>query len=160
MTNAAKGVDDYRLGVGIMLLNADNQVLVAQRIDKVSDAWQMPQGGIDQGEDPLATAFRELAEEIGTNDAEVITETDGWLTYDLPEDLRAKLWRGRYKGQRQKWYAMRYLGRDEDINLETEHPEFSAWKWASIDDLPDLIVPFKRPLYEQIVAVMKDKVGL
>ncbi|MQX37443.1 RNA pyrophosphohydrolase [Roseospira navarrensis] len=139
----------YRRGVGVMLVNADGLVFVAQRIDFKSDAWQMPQGGIDKGEDPLATARRELEEETGIPPhlTEVLAETDGWLRYDLPEDLRAKLWRGRFRGQEQKWYLMRFLGRDEDVNLETEHPEFSAWQWVPPARTMDLIVPFKRTLY-------------
>ena len=145
----------YRPGVGVMLLNDLNQALVAQRIDMPSEAWQMPQGGIDPGEDPLATAFRELEEEIGTANADLLGETADWLCYDLPEDLRHKLWKGKYRGQRQKWYAMRFKGTESEINLETDHPEFSAWKWAALDDLPDLIVPFKRRLYEDIVRELR-----
>lgn len=145
----------YRPGVGVMLLNDLNQALVAQRIDMPSEAWQMPQGGIDPGEDPLATAFRELEEEIGTANADLLGETADWLCYDLPEELRRKLWKGKYRGQRQKWYAMRFKGTESEINLETDHPEFSAWKWAPLDDLPDLIVPFKRRLYEDIVRELR-----
>lgn len=142
----------YRRGVGMMLLNPDNQVFVAKRIDMISDAWQMPQGGIDEGEDPRATAIRELAEEIGTDKADIIAESSDWLRYDLPEHLVPKLWKGQYRGQEQKWFLLRFTGADADINIETEHPEFLAWKWAPMHTLPDLIVPFKRPLYEQVVA--------
>lgn len=142
----------YRPCVGVMLLNADNQVFVAQRRDMKTEAWQMPQGGIDKGETPRDAAFRELEEETGTRNAEILAETQGWLDYDLPLDLLPKLWKGRYRGQRQKWFAMRYLGRDEDIDIETEEPEFSAWKWADVDELPSLIVSFKRELYRQVVA--------
>ncbi|KAA5604892.1 RNA pyrophosphohydrolase [Roseospira marina] len=145
----------YRRGVGIMLANADGAVFVAQRIDFKSDAWQMPQGGIDPGEDPRDTADRELEEETGIPPrlTEVIAESPGWLRYDLPDDLRPRLWGGRYRGQEQKWYLMRFLGRDTDITLETEHPEFSAWRWAPPDQVVDLIVPFKRGLYTQVLDV-------
>ncbi len=141
----------YRPGVGIMLLDQRSHVLVAQRIDSPSAAWQMPQGGIDDGETPEAAAMRELGEEIGTNHAEIIGVSADWLTYDLPEDLVPVLWGGRYRGQRQKWFAMRYLGRDADINLETAEPEFSDWKWVAPAELPDVIVPFKRALYSQLL---------
>lgn len=142
----------YRLGVGIMLLNSQNNVFVAKRIDTLAEAWQMPQGGIDEGEDPLIAAYRELAEETSVTDVELIAESRGWLSYDLPDDLIPKLWKGRYRGQKQKWYAMRLIGDENQINLETSHPEFSEWKWIEIPALPDVIVPFKRPLYEQIVS--------
>ncbi len=142
----------YRKGVGIMLINRAGLVFVAQRIDVPFEAWQMPQGGIDKGEAPLDAAFREMEEEIGTARAEVIGETPGWLRYDLPDELRAKLWKGKYVGQKQKWYAMRFLGDDSDITLETAHPEFREWKWAPVSALTEMIIPFKRPLYEQVVA--------
>jgi putative (di)nucleoside polyphosphate hydrolase len=141
----------YRPAVGIMLLNPDNRVFVAQRCE-MPGAWQMPQGGIDPGEDPRQAAFRELAEEIGTAKAEVIAESAQWLRYDLPPELVGRVWGGRYRGQAQKWFAMRFVGRDEDINLETEHPEFDAWQWVPAADLPRLIVPFKRQLYLNILA--------
>lgn len=146
----------YRLGVGAVLLNADGLVFVAKRIDTPGDAWQMPQGGIDADEDPREAVMRELEEEIGTNNAEIIAQTEGWLTYDLPKEVRKKVWKGRYRGQKQKWYALRYLGKDSDIDLEThKHPEFSAWQWADMLQLPDLIVPFKRDLYVDIVERFK-----
>jgi len=146
----------YRLGVGAVLINADGLVLVAQRLDTPGDAWQMPQGGIDAGEDPRATVLRELAEEIGTANAEIIGETDGWLTYDLPKDIRKTIWKGRYRGQKQKWFALRFLGDDDEIDLEAhKHPEFSTWKWVAFDTVPDLIVPFKRSLYQDIVGTFQ-----
>ena len=141
----------YRPGVGIMLFNGAGLVLVARRIDMVSEAWQMPQGGIEEGELPIDAAFRELAEEIGTAKAEVLAEAEDWLDYDLPHDLVAILWQGRFRGQTQKWFAMRFTGRDADIDIATEDPEFSAWKWAEPAALPDLIVPFKRDLYAELV---------
>lgn len=142
----------YRPCVGIMLLNARGQAFVARRIDMPSEAWQMPQGGIDVGETPLQAALRELREEIGTDKAEVLAESEHWLDYDLPEELIGKLWGGRYRGQTQKWFVMRFTGTDSDINIATEEPEFLDWKWADLDRLPSLIVPFKRRLYEQLVA--------
>ena len=142
----------YRPCVGIMLLNHVGMVFVGKRIDNVTEAWQMPQGGIDAGEDPRQAAFRELKEEIGTDHAEVLAESRGWLDYDLPRDLADKVWRGRFRGQTQKWFALRFLGQDSDIDIETEHPEFNAWRWAPMADLPRLIVPFKRDNYEKVVA--------
>jgi putative (di)nucleoside polyphosphate hydrolase len=137
---------DYRRGVGIMLLNHRNEVLVGQRADAKGDAWQMPQGGIGEDEDPRDAAFRELKEEIGTDKAQIIAESKAWLRYDLPPERR-KRWDGRWQGQQQKWFVMRFQGVDTDINVATEHPEFSAWKWVPLEHLPDLIVSFKRQLY-------------
>jgi len=142
----------YRRGVGIMLLNRDGKVFVGRRIDQEEEAWQMPQGGIDRGETPRDAAFRELREETGTDKADVVAESKGWLTYDLPGALRGRLWRGRYVGQKQKWFAMRFQGRDGDIDLATHHPEFSAWRWVGHDQLVTLIVPFKRALYGDVLA--------
>ena len=145
----------YRPGVGIMLLNPAGRVFVARRIDMPSEAWQMPQGGIDPGEAPAMAAFRELEEETGTADAEILAESPDWLDYDLPAELIGKLWEGRYRGQTQKWFAMKFLGSDADIDIATEHPEFSDWKWAGIEELPDLIVPFKRTLYSELVRLFR-----
>lgn len=142
----------YRPCVGVTLFNRDGLVFVARRIDTEMEAWQMPQGGIDEGEDPRTTALRELEEEIGTSKAEIIAESRNWLTYDLPPELVGKVWKGRYRGQTQKWFAMRFLGEDSDINLETAHPEFCAWRWERLEHLPNLIVPFKRKLYQDIVS--------
>jgi len=141
----------YRPCVGIMLLNAVNEVFVAQRIDAIAEAWQMPQGGIDKGEEPAEAAMRELLEEIGTNNAEIIAEHPGWIPYDLPEHLVGRLWKGRYRGQTQKWFAMRFLGDDADIDIDTAEPEFNAWRWAPMGDLVDLAVPFKRHVYADLV---------
>lgn len=143
----------YREGVGMMLLNADNHVFVAKRIDTIAEAWQMPQGGIDRGELPKVAALRELKEEIGTNKASIIAESPDWLTYDLPDHLISKLWGGCYRGQKQKWFALRFEGVDSDININTEHPEFLAWKWVPMHMLPDIIVPFKRDMYQDIVRL-------
>ena len=143
----------YRAAVGIMLLNSRGAVFVARRLDMPTmPAWQMPQGGIDPGETPREAALRELQEEIGTAKAEIVAESQGWLHYDLPVKLAGSVWGGRYRGQRQKWFAMRFIGRDSDINLATEHPEFDAWRWVTPSRLPELIVPFKRQLYIDILA--------
>ncbi len=141
----------YRPCAGIMLMNANNHIFVGKRIDMPSDYWQMPQGGIDEGESPLEAATRELLEEIGTDKAELVKELDQWVTYDLPEELIGKVWKGRYRGQKQRWFLFRFTGSDKDIDIETEHPEFSTWKWASIDSLVDNIVPFKKVIYQEIV---------
>jgi len=141
----------YRPGVGLMLFNAAGRVFVAQRLDMRSAAWQMPQGGIDKGEAPRQAAFRELREEIGTDKAEIVAERPDWIRYDLPLDLVPKLWRGRFRGQAQKWFALRFLGTDGDIDIDTEEPEFSAWRWADFEELPELIVPFKRAIYRRLV---------
>ncbi len=137
-----------------MLLDAADRVFVGQRID-TPGAWQMPQGGIDGGETPLAAAFRELKEEIGTDRAAIIAEAPDWLRYELPPELQGKrIWGGHYRGQEQKWFAMRFLGHDGDIDLATHHPEFDAWKWVPAAALPGLAVPFKRALYEAVLAAL------
>lgn len=142
----------YRQGVGIMLLNARGEVFVAKRIDMTSEAWQMPQGGIDEGEGARAAALRELKEETGTDKASILAESSAWLAYDLPDHLVPIIWQGQYRGQEQKWFVMRYTGQDADINIhDVEHPEFNEWKWAPMHELPDLIVPFKRELYAALV---------
>ncbi len=142
----------YRPGVGVMLINGEGRVFVAQRIDMQSQAWQMPQGGIDPGESPRQAALRELREEVGSAKAEVIAEARDWMRYELPAELVPRLWGGRFRGQEQKWFAARFLGHDEGIDLDTEAPEFRAWRWAEMEELPDLIVPFKRRLYQDLVA--------
>jgi putative (di)nucleoside polyphosphate hydrolase len=146
--------DKYRRGVGVMLLNREGKVFVGARIDNTDEAWQMPQGGIDEGEDdPWLTALRELEEETGIEPhlVERVGECPERLKYDLPEELRGKLWGGRYKGQDQDWYLARFRGRDSDIDIETEHPEFREWKWIEPKQLPELIVPFKRELYRRLL---------
>jgi putative (di)nucleoside polyphosphate hydrolase len=155
-----RALSPYRRGVGIMLLNDKNRVFVAQRIDFPGDAWQMPQGGIDPGESPLRAALRELKEEIGTDKAAPIAETKGWLSYEVPAELSRRVWRGRYRGQRQKWFLMRFTGKDADIDLATEHPEFSAWKWVGPAELPRLIVPFKRQLYLDLLEQFAEQLDI
>lgn len=145
----------YRRGVGIMLLNHRNEVLVGQRADAKEDAWQMPQGGIDGTEEPRKAALRELREEIGTDKVQIVAESKNWLRYDLPPELR-KRWNDRWHGQEQKWFVMRLLGDDSDINVATEQPEFSAWKWVSLEALPDLIVSFKRQLYVDLLQGLRE----
>ena len=141
----------YRKGVGMMLMNRDRKIFVARRLDTTAEAWQMPQGGIDEGESPVAAAMRELEEETGTGKASLIAESQDWYSYDLPTYLIPKIWGGRYRGQTQKWFLLQFEGTDSDINIQTEHPEFSEWKWTEANQLPDLIVPFKKQLYEQLV---------
>jgi|TARA_R110000787_G_scaffold46657_5_gene113352 putative (di)nucleoside polyphosphate hydrolase len=140
-----------------MLVNADGHVFVGQRKDRDQDAWQMPQGGIEKDEHAEIAALRELEEETGVmaNSVSVVAQTDGWLPYELPHDLVPKIWKGRFRGQQQKWFLLRFHGRDDDINLDTEHPEFSAWRWLPVDDLVDNIVPFKRDVYEAVVAAFR-----
>jgi putative (di)nucleoside polyphosphate hydrolase len=147
---------EYRPCVGIMLLNRRGEIFVARRIDIATEAWQMPQGGIDEGEDLRAAAFRELKEEIGTDKAEILAESKGWLRYDLPAELLKTARHGPWRGQRQKWFVMRFTGEDSDINLATEHPEFSAWKWVDVRELPGLIVSFKRQVYLDLVSEFAD----
>jgi putative (di)nucleoside polyphosphate hydrolase len=139
-----------------MLFNPEGLVFVGKRIDQTVEGWQMPQGGIDDGETPAEAGLRELGEEIGTNKAKVLREMDEWLAYDLPAHLLGVALHGRYRGQRQKWIAMRFLGTDADINVATPEPEFAQWKWLAIEALPRLIVPFKRDTYAKVIAAFRD----
>lgn len=152
----SKAVDKlpYRQGVGLVLFNPAGLVFVGRRIDS-GEAWQFPQGGIDDGETPRQAALRELGEEIGTDKADIIAETPDWLSYDLPANLVGKVWGGKYRGQRQKWFALKFLGQDDDIDLDGPHPEFDAWRWVRLADTPDLIVPFKRGIYHDVVAAFR-----
>ena len=141
----------YRLGVGIMLLNSEGNVFVAKRLDQMVEAWQMPQGGIDDGEQARPAALRELKEETGVSNVEILAESADWYAYDLPDDLVPVIWKGQYRGQRQKWFVMRHLGTDAAIDIAQEHPEFGEWKWVPAQQLPAVIVPFKRDLYQSLV---------
>ena len=149
----------YRLGVGIILVNSVGQVFVGQRIDSAQPAWQMPQGGVEEGEDPRAAALRELHEEVGTDKVEVVTETADWAVYDLPAELSRTVWNGRYRGQKQKWYVMRFTGRDSDIDITgAESPEFSAWQWMDLETTLLHIVNFKRDLYHLVITELRDAI--
>ena len=146
----------FRPCVGVMLINAEGLVFVGRRIDQTVEGWQMPQGGIDMGESPEQAALRELKEEIGTNKAEFLRELDGWLEYDLPAHLVGVALKGRYRGQRQKWLAMRFTGKDSDIDVATDEPEFAEWKWLAMEALPRMIVPFKRDTYAKVIEAFRD----
>jgi putative (di)nucleoside polyphosphate hydrolase len=141
----------YRPGVGIALFNARGQIFIGQRIDTKVESWQMPQGGVDPGETPDVAMWRELAEETGLKTARLLQQVPGVFRYDLPDDLAPLFWGGRYKGQEQVWFALRHNGDDNAINIQTPNPEFKAWRWASLNELLNLIVPFKRPLYTALV---------
>ena len=139
-----------RSGVGIVLINKNNQVFVAKRIDNPKNFWQMPQGGVDEGEDFLTAAYRELEEETSVKNVELIKELDGFVTYHLPERLLGIIWRGKYKGQKQKWFLMKYLGEDNDINIKTKKPEFLDWKWVDLKEITKLVVDFKLHVYQEV----------
>jgi putative (di)nucleoside polyphosphate hydrolase len=143
----------YRPCVGVMLVNSAGRIFAGQRIDSAVPAWQMPQGGIDKGETPKAAALRELREETGVTPDLVtqVAKTHGWVTYDLPPELLGRVWGGKYRGQRMKWFLFRFAGTDDQIRIETEHPEFSTWAWVDADDLVAGIVPFKRAVYDEVI---------
>ena len=143
-----------RSGVGIVVLNKENKVFVAKRIDNPKNFWQMPQGGVDEGEDFLKAAYRELEEETSIKNVELIQELDGTITYELPDRLLGLIWKGKYRGQKQKWFLMRFVGMDNEINIKTKHPEFLEWKWVDLDKITDLVVDFKLNVYKEV----KDKV--
>jgi len=139
-----------RSGVGIVVLNKANKVFVAKRIDNAKNFWQMPQGGVDEGEDYLTAAYRELEEETSIKNVEIISELDGLITYNLPEHLLGIIWKGKYKGQSQKWFLMRYLGEDNQINIKTKKPEFLEWKWVDLKEITNLVVDFKLHVYQEV----------
>ena len=147
----------YRPAAGVMLVNRENKVWVGQRRDSTLEAWQMPQGGLDEGEDPQDGALRELEEETGIvrHLVEIVARAPQELTYDLPEDLIGVVWKQKWRGQRQTWFLARFLGTDKDVNLDTAEPEFRAWRWSDVDELPQLIVPFKKKLYEEVIAAFR-----
>ena len=144
-----------RNGVGIVVLNKDNKVFVAKRIDNPKDFWQMPQGGVDKGEDFITAAYRELEEETSIKNVKLIKELDGFITYHLPDHLLGVIWKGKYRGQEQKWFLMRYLGKDNEINIKTKNAEFKDWKWIKTDELINVVVSFKFEVYKSILKELK-----
>ena len=144
-----------RSGVGIVVLNKENKVFVARRIDNPKNFWQMPQGGVNKGEDFLSAAYRELKEETSINNVKLIQEIDGMVSYELPDHLLGIIWKGKYKGQKQKWFLMRYLGSDTEINLQTNNPEFLDWKWTELDMITNAVVDFKLHVYKQLKEKIK-----
>ena len=151
----------YRPCAGVMLVNRDGRVFVGQRLDTTLEAWQMPQGGIDPGEDARTAAIRELGEETGVQPelVELLAEAPDELFYDLPPELVGKVWKGKWRGQRQRWFLFRFLGNDSDIDIATPHPEFRSWRWVDPEDLPAMIVPFKKALYEAVLAALRPHLG-
>ncbi|MDE3079161.1 MAG: RNA pyrophosphohydrolase [Paracoccaceae bacterium] len=147
----------YRPCAGVTLINRDGLIFAGRRIDTAAPAWQMPQGGIDDGEDPAMAALRELWEETGIAGdlVEQVAEAPEWITYDLPPELLGKVWKGRYRGQKQRWFLFRFLGSDDQVNIATSHPEFSEWRWIGAEEMLDAIVPFKRAVYEQVIDAFR-----
>ena len=139
-----------RIGVGIALLNDSNEVFVGKRIDNPEDFWQMPQGGVDKNENFLDAAKRELEEETGIKNVKLIKEIEGWIIYDLPKNLLGKIWKGKYRGQKQKWFIMKFLGSNNEININTKEPEFLDWKWIKPSKLPEVVINFKINIYKKI----------
>ena len=148
-----------RSGVGIIVLNEKNKVFVAKRIDNQKDFWQMPQGGVNDGEDFLTAAYRELEEETSIKNVELIKEIEGTLTYELPDNLLGIIWKGKYKGQKQKWFLMRFLGNDNEINIKTKKPEFLDWKWIDINKITDVVVDFKFHIYKELKEKIKETIN-
>ena len=145
-----------RSGVGIVVLNKNNKVFVAKRIDNQRNFWQMPQGGVDDGEDYLAAAYRELEEETSIKNVKLVKELDGLISYELPGNLLGVIWKGKYRGQEQKWFVMKFLGQDSEIDIKTKHPEFSEWKWIDLEKITELVVNFKLHVYEDIKKKVKE----
>ena len=146
----------FRNGVGIAVINDKNKIFVAKRIDNPKNFWQMPQGGVDNGEDYLTAAYRELEEETSIKNVKLIKEFDGLISYELPKNLLGIIWKGKYKGQRQKWFLMKFLGNDKEINIKTKNPEFCEWKWIGIENITDLVVDFKLHVYEDVKRKVKE----
>ena len=145
-----------RSGVGIVVLNKNNQVFVARRIDNSKNFWQMPQGGVDKNEDYLTTAYRELEEETSIKNIDLVGELDGLISYELPKHLLGVIWKGKYRGQEQKWFVVRFLGNDSEININTDHPEFCEWKWVELENITDLVVDFKLHVYEDVKKKVRE----
>jgi len=145
-----------RSGVGIVVLNKNNKVFVAKRIDNQKNFWQMPQGGVDKDEDYLAAAYRELEEETSIKNVDLVKELDGLISYELPKSLMGIIWKGKYRGQEQKWFVMKFLGQDSEVNIKTKNPEFCEWKWIDLENITDLVVDFKLHVYEDIKKKVKD----
>ena len=145
-----------RIGVGAIVLNKKNQVFVGKRKDNPVDKWQMPQGGVNDGEDLTSAMKRELNEETGIENIKILNEIDGWFEYELPNYLLGKIWRGKFRGQKQKWFIVKFLGNDEEINLEKDKPEFIEWKWLDIENLPNVIVDFKKRVYEKLLPKIRN----
>ena len=145
-----------RSGVGIVVLNKNNQVFVARRIDNSKNFWQMPQGGVDKNEDYLAAAYRELEEETSIKNIDLVGELDGLISYELPKHLLGVIWKGKYRGQEQKWFVVRFLGNDSEININTDHPEFCEWKWVELENITDLVVDFKLHVYEDVKKKVRE----
>jgi putative (di)nucleoside polyphosphate hydrolase len=149
----------FRLGVGLMIINDKAQVFVGKRVDSKNEFWQMPQGGIDENELPSKAAFREMKEEIGTDLGTILCETKGWYSYNIPDFLIPRLWNGQYCGQKQKWFLIKYTGSDDDIKIDYDSkPEFIEWKWSEMQDLPNIIIPFKRDLYISVIEEFRDHI--
>ena len=148
-----------RLGVGVVVLNKENKVFVGKRKDNPIDKWQMPQGGVDEGEDLISAMKRELSEETGIKNITLLKEVEGWSVYELPDYLLGKIWKGKYRGQKQKWFIVRFVGKDNEINLETKNPEFIEWQWVEIDSLPGVIVEFKKKVYENLVPKIRASIN-
>ena len=152
-----KNIDlPLRSGVGIVVLNKDNKVFVAKRIDNQKNFWQMPQGGVDKGENYLTAAYRELEEETSIKNVDLVKELNGLISYELPKNLLGVIWKGKYRGQKQKWFVMKFLGKDSEINIKTRQPEFCEWKWIDLENITDLVVDFKLHVYEEVKKKVKE----
>ena len=148
-----------RSGVGIIVLNKDNKVFVAKRIDNPKNFWQMPQGGVDEGENFLDAAYRELEEETSIKNVELIKELDGMITYELPDRLLGIIWKGKYRGQKQKWFLMKFIGDEQEINIKTKNPEFLDWKWIELDQITEVVVDFKLHVYKELKEKIKEVIN-
>ena len=149
----------FRIGVGVIVLNEKNRVFVGKRKDNPVDKWQMPQGGVNKGEKLIDAMKRELEEETGIKNIKILKEIDGWSEYELPENLLGKIWRGKYRGQKQKWFIVKFIGDEDEINLKTSKPEFIEWKWLDIENLPGVIVEFKRKVYEELLQKIRNTIN-